>query len=224
MEIIFKESTQSTNEDAKALPENADHIAVCAKTQTGGHGRLGRKWISPAGNLYVSFCIRLDNLAAAGNYSFLSAVALAQALESFGLKPQCKWPNDLLIDGKKVSGILLETDGKSRLIVGIGVNLLPVEAENLLYPVTSLANEGVETTPREVLSRLVECFEAFEKLPFSARLVIAVTRTSCRPFSLSQVACPVDGTPLHLSSSQVSHHGYNVVRTIPGKERAWMQW
>lgn len=170
MEIIYKESTQSTNEDVKALPENADHVAICAKTQSGGHGRLGRKWLSPAGNLYVSFCIRLDNLAAAGNYSFLSAVALAQALESFGLKPQCKWPNDLLIDGKKVSGILLETDGKSRLIVGIGVNLLPVEAENLLYPVTSLANEGVETTPREVLSRLVECFEALEKLPFSAVL------------------------------------------------------
>ena len=170
MEVIFKDSTQSTNEDAKALPENADHVAVCAKTQTGGHGRLGRKWLSPAGNLYVSFCIRLDSLASAGNYSFLSAAALAQTLESFGLPPRCTWPNDLLIDGKKVSGILLETDGKNRLVVGIGVNLLPVEAENLLYPVTSLANEGVDTTPREVLSRLVERFEALEKMPFSAVL------------------------------------------------------
>ncbi len=170
MEVIFKDSTQSTNEDAKALPENADHVAVCAKTQTGGHGRLGRKWLSPAGNLYVSFCIRLDSLASAGNYSFLSAAALAQTLENFGLHPRCKWPNDLLIDGKKVSGILLETDGKNRLVVGIGVNLLPVEAENLLYPVTSLANEGVDTTPREVLSRLVERFEALEKMPFSAVL------------------------------------------------------
>lgn len=170
MEIIFKESTQSTNEDAKALPENADHIAICAKTQTGGHGRLGRKWISPAGNLYVSFCIRLDGLASAGNYSFLSAVALAQTLESFGLKPLCKWPNDLLIDGKKVSGILLETDGKSRLIAGIGVNLLPVDAKSLMYPVTSLASEGVTSTPQEVLNRLIERFEALEKQPFSTVL------------------------------------------------------
>ena len=170
MEVIFKETTLSTNEDVKALPENADHIAVCAKTQTGGHGRLGRKWISPAGNLYVSFCIRLDSLASAGNYSFLSAVALAQTLESFGLKPQCKWPNDLLIDGKKISGILLETDGKNRLIAGIGVNLLPVSAENLLYPVTSLKNEGVDATPRDVLNRLIKCFEALEKQPFSAVL------------------------------------------------------
>ena len=55
--LIEKTETGSTNEDAKKLPSGSDKTAVCARIQTGGHGRMGRRWVSPAGNLYVSFCL-----------------------------------------------------------------------------------------------------------------------------------------------------------------------
>ena len=128
--LIFKKETVSTNEDVRCLPAGADKTVVCAEVQTGGRGRMGRRWVSPEGNLYVSLCFELGALREAEIYSFLSAVALAGAFEQvcpeIGVK--CKWPNDLLIGGKKVSGILLETDGVGRLIVGIGVNVVSVPA------------------------------------------------------------------------------------------------
>ena len=99
--LIEKTETGSTNEDAKKLPSGSDKTAVCARIQTGGHGRMGRRWVSPAGNLYVSFCLEPVRPEQAGVYSFLSAVALMQAIEKLcpGLRVNCKWPNDLLING-----------------------------------------------------------------------------------------------------------------------------
>ena len=72
--LIEKEETDSTNEDVKKLPPGSDKTAVCACIQTGGHGRMGRRWISPAGNLYVSLCLEKIPPAQAGIYSFLAAV------------------------------------------------------------------------------------------------------------------------------------------------------
>ncbi len=158
--LIEKEETDSTNEDVKKLPPGSDKTAVCACIQTGGHGRMGRRWISPAGNLYVSLCLEKIPPAQAGIYSFLAAVALMQAIEKLcpGLQMHCKWPNDLLINGKKVTGILLETDGVDRLIVGIGVNLIPIDESRLLYPVTSLRQEGFDVDKTDLLEALLESF------------------------------------------------------------------
>lgn len=163
--VIFKEETVSTNEDVKSLPAGSDKTAVCAATQTGGRGRMGRRWVSPQGNLYVSLCLELGGLREAEIYSFLSAVALADALEKVcpGIDVRCKWPNDLLIDGKKVSGILLETDGVGRLIAGIGVNVVDVPTDKMLYPVTSLSACGFSATKREVLDALLYEYDLWQK-------------------------------------------------------------
>lgn len=159
--LIEKDETDSTNEDAKRLPSGSDKTAVCAQRQTGGRGRLGRRWNSPAGNLYVSFCLEPVPPACAGIYSFLSAVALARAVEKLcsGLETACKWPNDLLIGGRKASGILLETNGVDRLVVGIGVNLTPVDESPMLYPVTSLRQEGFEIERTQMLETLLASFD-----------------------------------------------------------------
>ena len=159
--LIVKEKTTSTNEDVKNLPANSDKTAVCAATQTLGRGRTGRRWISPKGNLYVSLCVELKTLREAEIYSFLSAVALADAIEDVcpNIEIKCKWPNDLLINGKKVSGILLETDGISRLICGIGVNIVIFPAEKMLYPVTSLEACGFRVTREQVLEHLLKQFD-----------------------------------------------------------------
>ena len=163
--LIEKAETDSTNEDVKKLPAGSDKTVVCARIQTGGRGRMGRHWVCREGNLYVSFCVEPIRLIQAGMYSFLTAVALMQAMEELcpGLSVCCKWPNDLLIDGKKVSGILLETNGSDRLIVGIGVNLMPVDESRMLYPVTSLRQEGFDLQRGQLLEILLDRFDFWQK-------------------------------------------------------------
>ena len=163
--LIVKKETVSTNEDAKALPARSDKTAVCAEVQTGGHGRMGRRWVSPAGNLYVSLCLELGDLREAEIYSFLSAVAVIDAIGDVcpGIAIKCKWPNDLLIDGRKVCGILLETDGVGRLIIGIGANVVDFPEKGMLYPVTSLAACGFAVTKEAVLEALLKRFDVWQK-------------------------------------------------------------
>jgi BirA family biotin operon repressor/biotin-[acetyl-CoA-carboxylase] ligase len=110
-----------------------------ALTQTKGRGRHGNEWISPMGNLYMSFILRPEcSPDRAGQLSFVLSVALSEAIDEFidqKHDKSLKWPNDILIDNKKCAGILLESeltlDGKIEFIVaGIGVNILasPEEA------------------------------------------------------------------------------------------------
>jgi BirA family biotin operon repressor/biotin-[acetyl-CoA-carboxylase] ligase len=130
--VYFYDSVPSTNTRAFELgrtgePEGA---VVIADSQTMGKGRLGRSWISPPGvNLYTSVILRPDILPQnAHNLTFLSAVAVAEAVSGFCRKrPTLKWPNDVLIAGRKVSGILLElaseADKVNFVVAGIGVNI-----------------------------------------------------------------------------------------------------
>ena len=162
--MIEKKETASTNADAKALPSGSDKTAVVADTQTGGRGRLGRPWVSPAGNLYVSICLEKIPLMRAGMYSFLTAVSLAEAMERLcpDIGVECKWPNDLLAAGKKISGILLETDGTDRLIAGVGVNIVSFPDSGMLYRATSLQNEGFAVTRDQMLESFLQSFARWD--------------------------------------------------------------
>ena len=163
--LIVKEQTVSTNEDVKALPAFSDKTVVCAEMQTAGRGRIGRRWDSPKGNLYLSVCVELPDLKGAEFYSFLSALALSDAIQECcpEIEIRCKWPNDLLIKGKKVSGILLETNGKNRLIVGMGVNIVEFPADKMLYPATSLKANGCSIRKELLLETLIRCFDFWQK-------------------------------------------------------------
>lgn len=107
-------------------------FAIRADAQTGGRGRSGNAWVSPLGNLYASIVIPLHNVPIqnAGQYSFVTAVALMECLAGYGVTHAVnKWPNDILVEGKKIAGILLESDMGSdgflnALIIGVGVNLV----------------------------------------------------------------------------------------------------
>ena len=146
--------TVSTNADAfRAAEEGAvEGTVVLADRQSGGKGRLGRRWESPAGvNLYCSVILK-PNLAPseAPQLTFLSAVATARAITAVtGLQPAIKWPNDLLLNGCKVAGLLnemsAETDRISFVILGIGVNLNMQAHQfpaDLRSPATSLQLES----------------------------------------------------------------------------------
>lgn len=159
----------STNEEARRLAEagTPEGIAVLAKTQTAGRGRRGRSWESPEGNLFLSLLLRPQVTAAeAAKLSFLAAVALSEAIElaapALAARIRCKWPNDVLVDGAKISGVLLESrtrpDGALDWVVaGIGANLAH-KPLNTLYPATALADHDAVQEPVQFAEWLLARF------------------------------------------------------------------
>ncbi|MBS3956526.1 MAG: biotin--[acetyl-CoA-carboxylase] ligase [Clostridiales bacterium] len=122
--------TVSTNTDAATLARSgAPHgTAVLADRQTGGRGRLGRRWESPAGGVYVSAVLRPPLAPSAlGGLSIAVAAGIAGALREQGIAPAVKWPNDVLLGQGKLAGILLEmaaeTDRTEWVVVGVGLNV-----------------------------------------------------------------------------------------------------
>ena len=110
-----------------------------AAAQTAGRGRQGRDWVSPPGNLYASTLVRLRaGDPPAPTLALVAAVALQEAVAIFGGDAVIKWPNDLLIDGAKLSGILLERHGDA-IVVGFGVNLAHHPADIDLAAATGAA-------------------------------------------------------------------------------------
>ncbi|MDW7645561.1 MAG: biotin--[acetyl-CoA-carboxylase] ligase [Desulfuromonadales bacterium] len=166
-EVVLLEETDSTNrvahEYGKAGAEEG--LVIIADQQTAGKGRLGRPWASPYGvNLYTSILLRPSILPRwATQLTFLSSVAVARAINDLcGLNPQVKWPNDVLIDGKKVAGILNEIDAEMEgihyMVMGIGVNLNMTKSQfpdNLRYPATSLALETGREISRLAFARIL---------------------------------------------------------------------
>ncbi|MCJ7603555.1 MAG: biotin--[acetyl-CoA-carboxylase] ligase [Desulfobulbaceae bacterium] len=161
--LIMLAETVSTNSDAlqlgrKGAPSGA---VVIARSQTGGRGRLGKAWLSPAGSgLYFSMLMR-PSLAPADlpKITLAAGVALCRAVCRFcHPAPMIKWPNDLLIDGKKCGGILTESEfGKDMppvVVLGIGLNVSTPPAafpEELRGKVTSLSQHSRETICRTTL-------------------------------------------------------------------------
>lgn len=150
------ETLDSTNEEIRRQAEAgaAEGLAVMARRQTAGRGRRGRSWESPPGNLFLSLLLRPRvSPAQAATLSFLTCVALAEAVDlaAPGLAIACKWPNDLLVNGAKVAGILLESRttpdaALAWVTVGIGVNLQHYPADTP-YAATALDAHGVTVTP-----------------------------------------------------------------------------
>ena len=119
---------------ARAKAGAADGLAILAETQTAGRGSRGRGWVCPPGNLYLSVLLRPRNAAeeaGAGQWALLAGVALIEALARFSAVPDglsLKWPNDVLSDGDKLAGILVDAamtpgGGTDWLVIGVGANL-----------------------------------------------------------------------------------------------------
>jgi BirA family biotin operon repressor/biotin-[acetyl-CoA-carboxylase] ligase len=137
----------STNDEARRLAEAgaAGDLVVTGGIQTAGRGRQGRIWVSPHGNLYSSFLLRPPvKPAQAGEFGFGIAVAVAETVEHLapGFDAKCKWPNDVLVRGAKIAGVLLESRGTPEtldwLVAGIGVNVTHAP-DTAAWPATSVA-------------------------------------------------------------------------------------
>lgn len=147
--VLYYPSLTSTMEVARqeALQGAAEGTVILAEEQTAGKGRIKRTWLSPGGNIALSV-ILYPSLAHLPSMIMLASLAVAHAIETAtGLKPQIKWPNDILIQGRKVCGILLESDVQGSAVnyisIGIGINvtLSPADFPEIQDIATSLSAE-----------------------------------------------------------------------------------
>jgi len=171
----FTEVT-STNDVAKELATSRaeEGTVVVAEVQTCGRGRLGRGWLSPKGGIWFSVILRPEVGAKdVFKITFLTAVAVAKAIRKmFKLNAEIEWPNDVLINGKKVCGILTETSIRDEtadsVIVGVGINAnidINFFPANLKNTVTTLASEVKREVNREkFLQKLLEELEIYYKM------------------------------------------------------------
>ncbi|MEW6273286.1 MAG: biotin--[acetyl-CoA-carboxylase] ligase [Thermodesulfobacteriota bacterium] len=184
--IVHRDAVDSTNRLAAELARGGapEGTVVIAEQQTAGRGRLGRTWASPANvNLYCSIVLRpaVPPLEVP-RLTLVAGLAVAQAIAATGeqLAPQIKWPNDVLLDGRKVAGVLTELEAEAErvrfVIVGIGVNLNAARGDfprELARKATSLALATGERVDRaaftgRLLGALETAYEVFRTRGFAA--------------------------------------------------------
>ncbi|WP_233843632.1 biotin--[acetyl-CoA-carboxylase] ligase [Dyella sp. 2HG41-7] len=188
-----------------------DFSIVMAETQTAGRGRRGRSWLSPPGlNIYISCLKRFDaGFAALSGLSLATGVIVLRALHALGIHgPRLKWPNDVLADGGKLAGILVELSGEYQgpcaAVIGIGLNLRLTDAlrEQAGQPVCDLAELAQGTPPDRnraaaaLIASLVEGLNQFERDGFEAFLDEYAEHDALHgvPLRVSGPAGDLDGT------------------------------
>ncbi len=155
-------STQDYAHDLIARGEAHNKTIVTALAQSAGRGRYRRTWVSHHGNLYASFIYKSPERDP--KLSYAVAVAIAETLISLGLTPEIKWPNDVLIKGKKISGVLIEYS-QNFVIIGVGINIktCPTVKE---YKTTKINNFVKDADIKDVLSILIKELDKWRRVNF----------------------------------------------------------
>ncbi len=161
--VVYHPSLTSTNDVAKRAAQKgvAEGMVVVADEQTAGRGRLKRAWLSPRGSVALSVVLR-PRLVDLPSIIMLASLAVVHTVEKVtGLKPVIKWPNDVLINGRKVCGILIESDVQGDTVytiigIGINVNLRLADFPDIQQIATSLSDElGKEVSRLSVVRQLL---------------------------------------------------------------------
>jgi BirA family biotin operon repressor/biotin-[acetyl-CoA-carboxylase] ligase len=200
--------TSSTNDVARDHARKGAHAGflVAASRQTSGRGRLGRSWESPPDRgLYVSIVLRPDlPMREAGKLTILSSLAMVDAVETVaGLRPRIKWPNDLALNGRKLAGLLIETELKAgRLafaVIGIGLNVRH-QAEDFSPEVRELATSLYLATGR-----------AYRRADLLVALLHAMEKRLAQPFQEAREAWAASsltlGQQVSLTTGRGRKHG-----------------
>lgn len=157
-------ATASTNAEAldRARAGERGPLWITAAEQTAGRGRSGRRWLSPPGNLYATLLLSEPSAPAqAPQLAFVAALALHDAVgrcaPALGSGLTLKWPNDLLLAGGKLAGILIESDNVPgfHVAIGIGVNCI-THPEDASYPATDLSAAGASVAPEALFAALAD--------------------------------------------------------------------
>ena len=155
---IYKE-IDSTNEEAKRIKITHDFHVIISEKQTKGKGRLGKKWSSPnSGNIYMTICT--ENDLSISPISLVTALICKKAINKIAKQEliMLKWPNDILLNNKKVGGILVETEiyeEKTRTIIGIGINM-SIKKEESWWG--DLSKFNIETKRNELINEILSEF------------------------------------------------------------------
>jgi BirA family biotin operon repressor/biotin-[acetyl-CoA-carboxylase] ligase len=171
-------TVDSTNaEAARRAGERSSPLWILAEEQTGGRGRRGRPWSSPHGNFHATLLLHpAEPPDVVALRSFVAALALRDACVALTGLPQAftlKWPNDVLLNGGKLAGILLEGAGQgtgmAHLAIGIGVNLIAAPdpgmvEQGALHPVSLLAETGIRVSPERFLEALAPAYARRERI------------------------------------------------------------
>lgn len=157
------EELGSTNDEAKSLTikANGNKYVVTAKKQSKGRGRRGRSWTGLEGNLFMSMALNVE-LKDYGQIVFLVSLSLLETLRRLfpTIKICLKWPNDVLVNDCKISGILLEKGEGNYLVIGIGVNIVSApKIDGLIYPALSLQDCGFSTDRLSLFKAFLQTFD-----------------------------------------------------------------
>lgn len=231
----------STNAEALRLARGGDtgRLWVASPHQTAGRGRRGRPWSTPPGNLAATVLTIVDaEPAIAATLGFVAGLSLDEAIRraapslaavlptgGSGGRLRLKWPNDVLLDGSKLAGILLEAEplgaGRLAIAVGIGVNVVAAPA-GLPYPATALAGLGVGVTAAGLFSALAEAWTGIESLWDGGRGFEPIRRLWLdRAAGLGEtVAVAVGGEGLSGVFETIDGQGRLVIRTADARTRA----
>ena len=198
---------------------------VIAEAQGKGRGRLGRSWVSPPGTgIYLSLILRPElPMAELSKITLMTAVAVAKAVQGeTGLRPEIKWPNDLLIGGKKIAGILSELNvqasGSRYVVIGIGLNV-NTPAESLPEIATSLAQQAGAPVDRLRFARrlLAELDEAYVQFLEGGMPAILDLWREFAGFLGSRIRVSVQGRMLEGQALDIDASGALLVRTETGR-------
>jgi BirA family transcriptional regulator, biotin operon repressor / biotin---[acetyl-CoA-carboxylase] ligase len=175
--LVCLEKIDSTNAEALRRAEKGQSkpLWIIANHQSQGRGRRGRKWIAAPGNLFATLLLNWSGpRAVLSELSFVAAVSCADMLESLiqnsrsETKVRLKWPNDILLNGAKVGGILIETfsidEETIAVAIGIGMNVANHPTETLAYPTTNFAQAGFNLNSSEVFEQLARRFDYYFSL------------------------------------------------------------
>ncbi|MBP6768519.1 MAG: biotin--[acetyl-CoA-carboxylase] ligase [Reyranella sp.] len=228
---VLAEVDSTNAEAARLAPRLTQPTWILARRQTAARGRRGRAWVASEGNFFATLVMwPSGDPAAAAQRSFVAALALADALALAvgpGATLALKWPNDVLLNGGKVAGILLESAGTgagvSHLAIGIGVNLVaapPSEAvePGATRPVSLLGETGLRLAPEALLDLIAPAFARWEAQLVTFGFAPIRTAWLARAARLGQavtartVAETVDGT-----FETIDEAGALVIRTAAGR-------
>lgn len=225
---LYFEELDSTNLYAKThCAELAHGAVVSAARQTAGRGRFERKWVSPEGNLYFTVVLKPQKIDFAANITQLMALAVCRALETLHIPAQIKWPNDVLVNGKKICGILSEsvTSGSrfEGMVTGVGVNLQPVPQEQINQPACAVGDFTAPPSPQTFLQILMDFF--WQYYPAVTQSGFSAIRDAYKQrFAMlgKRVSVSNGQKPLSGTAEDVSPQGTLILRTASGTEEIYI--
>jgi BirA family biotin operon repressor/biotin-[acetyl-CoA-carboxylase] ligase len=222
-------TTQSTNADVSraAADGAAEGLVVFAEQQSAGRGRLDRRWESPPrAALLVSVLLRPPvPVVRTPLLPLLAGVAVAEALRTTAaVEAVLKWPNDVLVDGRKLAGVLVERTPDGAVVVGIGLNVTTRRSELPVPVATSVAMEGGsdrEPLAKELLRALERRYVAFCAADGTPGSILPAYVAICETIGKRVTVEVPGGAVVDGVATSVDDHGMLVVRGDDGHERVW---